>query len=402
MSGRLKPAAPAVLAAALLAAACSSPADRQTPPPQTASVAVTTGLVDARDWPSFTEAGGTLRARLTASVSSRILAPIVAVRVRPGDRVRRGQVLVELDAAESRAQATRAGASLEAARLSADAAAADVTGADAALELARLTHQRMRTLHEQRSATTQELDAAVAALAAAESRAAAARAAAASAAATFEAAKSGATAGEIVAGYGALAAPFDGVVVERYADPGSMAAPGVPLVVIEDPQALRLEVTADATRAAGLAIGAPADVRLDADGAGAGWTEGRIAEIARVDPASQSFTVKIDVPAGPEWRSGIFGRARFRGPSRQALTAPAAAVIRRGQLALVFVVASDNVARLRSVRIGDAADGRVEVLAGLSAGEVVVIDPPPALKDGGPVTVTPRAAGASDAGGAGR
>jgi RND family efflux transporter MFP subunit len=385
-----------------LAGACSSPADTKAPSAQAPAVPVTTALVETSAWPSFTEAGGTVRARVTASISSRILAPVVAVHVRAGDRVGRSQVLVDLDAAEPRAQSARAAASLEAARLAADAAAADVKGADAALDLARATHQRMRTLHEQRSATSQELDQAVAAFSAAESRATAARAEAASAAAAFEAARSAAAAGEIVAGYGALTAPFDGVVVERFADPGSMAAPGVPLLVIEDPRALRLEVTADATRAAGLAIGMPADVRLDAEGPDAGWTEGRIAEIARVDPASQSFVVKIDVPARPEWRSGLFGRARFRGPSRQALTAPASSVLRRGQLTLVFTVSSDNVARLRAVRVGETADDRVEILAGLSGGEAVVIDPPPALEDGVRVTPTPRVPGTGDAAGAGR
>jgi RND family efflux transporter MFP subunit len=405
-SGGLKSAPPATLlggltiAVLILTAACSPP---HTPAPsETASVPVSTGVVDSGSWPSFTEAGGTLTARLTATVSSRILAPVVAVNVRAGDRVRRGQVVVELDAAEYQAQATRSTSSLEAARLAADAAAAEVNGAQAALELATLTHDRIRTLHEQQSATTQELDQAVAGLSGAQSRLAAARAAAEGATAAFAAARSAAKAGEIVATYGALTAPFDGVVVERYVDPGTMAAPGAPLVVIEDPGALRLEVTVDATRAAGVVVGASADVRLDVDGIDSAWVEGRIAEVARVDPGSQSFTVKIDVPAKPEWRSGLFGRARFRGASRQTTAAPAAAVLTRGQLALVFVVSPENVARLRAVRTGDRLGDRMEILAGLSAGEVVIVDPPATLADGDRVTTTAWPAGTDSQSGAGR
>lgn len=372
----------------LVTTACSSPPEAT--PAETAAVPVSVGVVDSRDWPSFTEAGGTLEARLTAVVSSRILAPIVAVHVRAGDTVRRGQVVVEMDAAEYRAQAARSTSSLEAARLAADAAAADVNGAEAALELARLTHDRIRKLHEQKSATTQELDQAVAGLTGAQSRLTAARAASESASAAFAAARSAAEAGDIVATYAALTAPFDGTVVERYVDPGTMAAPGTPLLVIEDPRALRLEVTLDATRAAGVTVGSAADIRLDADGPDAPWVEGRVAEIARVASESQSFTVKIDVPAGPEWRSGLFGRARFPGPSRQAVTAPAPAVLTRGQLRLVFVVSPDNVARLRAIRTGDTLGDRVEVLAGLSAGETVIVSPPPALADGNRVTVSGR------------
>ncbi|HSG00967.1 MAG TPA: biotin/lipoyl-binding protein, partial [Vicinamibacterales bacterium] len=195
----------------LVTTACSSPPEAT--PAETATVPVSVGVVDSRDWPSFTEAGGTLEARLTAVVSSRILAPIVAVHVRAGDTVRRGQVVVEMDAAEYRAQAARSTSSLEAARLAADAAAADATGAEAALELARLTHDRIRKLHEQKSATTQELDQAVAGLTGAQSRLTAARAAAESASAAFAAARSAAEAGDIVATYAALTAPFDGTVV---------------------------------------------------------------------------------------------------------------------------------------------------------------------------------------------
>ena len=139
-----------------------------------------------------------------------------------------------------------------------------------------------------------------------------------------------------------------------------------------------------------MTVGSAADIRLDADGPDAPWVEGRVAEIARVASESQSFTVKIDVPAGPEWRSGLFGRARFPGPSRQAVTAPAPAVLTRGQLRLVFVVSPDNIARLRAIRTGDTFGDRVEVLAGLSAGETVVVSPPLALADGNRVTVSAR------------
>jgi membrane fusion protein, multidrug efflux system len=410
VSGRWVPSAAAGLAVALAAACSHAPAP---PAAAAAAVTVTAARVESGDWPSSTEAGGVLRARLTAAVSSRILAPVVAVHVRAGDRVRKGEVLVDLDAAELQASAARAASALTAADLAVRAADADARGAEAELDLARATHARIQTLHAERSATAQELDEAVARLSAAEARAAAAQAGAEGAAATLDAARAGARAGAIAAAYGQLTAPFDGVVAERRVDPGTTAAPGVPLVIVESPAGLQLEVRLDATRAAAVTAGQPVEVRVDtradtdvdADPAAvdAPWTPGRVAEVARIDPQAQSFAVKIDVTPGPGWRSGLFGRARFRGPSRRALVAPAGAVLRRGQLALAFVVSPDGYARLRAVRTGEAASGRVEILAGLAAGELVVVAPPASLTDGQRVTTTPPApAAGSGAAGAGR
>jgi hypothetical protein len=117
-----------------------------------------------------------------------------------------------------------------------------------------------------------------------------------------------------------------------------------------------------------------------------------VAEIARVDAASHSFDVKIDLPEQPTWRPGLFGRARFSVGSRSALTVPADALVRRGQLAMVFVVDPEHRVGLRAIRIGDARGDRIEVLAGLSSGDVVVLDPPVTLGDGRVVTPTPRGA----------
>jgi len=101
----------------------------------------------------------------------------------------------------------------------------------------------------------------------------------------------------------------------------------------------------------------------------------------------------IDVPSSASMRSGMYGRAVFRGASRRGLAVPESAVMRRGQLASVFVVDADNHARLRLVNASEAAGGHVEIRAGVKAGERVVLAPPPALVDGSPVTIGPAAPG---------
>jgi multidrug efflux pump subunit AcrA (membrane-fusion protein) len=126
--------------------------------------------------------------------------------------------------------------------------------------------------------------------------------------------------------------------------------------------------------------------------------DGVIAEIVEsIDAASHTFVVKIDLPAPgggqagedgrstPSLRSGMFGRARLPEAPRHALSVPSSAVVRHGQLAMVFTEES-GVARMRIVRPGEDTDGRTPILAGLADGDRVILDPPPSLADGVRVT----------------
>jgi RND family efflux transporter MFP subunit len=343
---------------------------------------VATAPAETIELPSSIEAGGIVRARITALVASRVMATITAVHVRAGDRVRRGDPLVTLDARDFHADQTRAEAALLSASESARAAESDVRAAESSVQLARLTHDRVAALQAKRSATVEELDQAVAALAGAEAQRAGAQARLAAATAGRDAAMAAADAAGVMSTYASVTAPFDGIVTERNAEAGSMATPGAPLLTLDDPTTYRLEVRLDEARAALVSSGTTVDVRLDT---GDATLAGRVSEVARVDPASHGFLVKIDLPATAGLRSGQFGRARFSGAPRHALTAPASAVVRRGQLTFVFVADADRRARLRPVSIGDTAGDRVEVLAGLRQGEPVVIAPEASLRDGAPI-----------------
>ena len=94
--------------------------------------------------------------------------------------------------------------------------------------------------------------------------------------------------------------------------------------------------------------------------------------------------VKIALPDATDLRSGEFGRARFAGTARRALTIPSSAVVRRGQLTSVFVV-DRGVARVRLVNLNES-----EVLAGLAESESVILSPPAAVTDGRRVNVGDR------------
>jgi RND family efflux transporter MFP subunit len=376
-----------IVVAAVTAAGCSHDAGDTPEVGHEAAVAVSTTRAAMVTLPSTFEAGGIVRSRLTAPVASRVMATVLDVKVRAGDRVRRGAPLIRLDAREPEANRNQATAAAAAAEQSATAAEADVVAAEASLTLARATHGRIADLAARRSATAQELDQAEAALASAEAQVRGARARQAASAAQRDAARAGLMAAAANLTYAQLSAPFDGVVTERSVDPGAMAAPGVPLLTVEDPAALRLEVKIDESRAAQVRVGDNVDVQAGDRNAAASdsWSAARVTEIARIDPASHAFVVKVDLPNDGRWLSGMFARARFAGPSRSALAVPENALIRRGQLTFVYVIDSGNVAHLRSVSPGAAGSGQVEVLAGLAEGDAVVITPPPALSDGRPV-----------------
>jgi len=377
--------------AVLLAAAVAGCTHAESPKgPAGPAVPVSVVAAAEQDLAAPFEAGGVIRAQRVAVIVSRIMADVRAVPVRAGDRVRAGQALVLLDGRELKAHQTRASASQAAVTQSTALAEADRQAAEAALALARLTHQRIADLKAKNSATQGELDEAVANLRGAEARMRVAEARVAESRASIESAAAGASAAEVAASYATLTAPFDGVVTEKRVDPGNMASPGQPLVTVEDDRTFRLEVRLDESRAAFVHAGDQVGVRLDG---GSAQVTGRVAEVQRVLDAGHDFLVKIDVPDGTSLRSGMYGRAVFRGAARRALAVPESAVVRRGQLASVFVVDADSRARLRLVNASEAIDGRVEIRAGVLAGERVVLAPPPALVDGSPVNVGPAGAG---------
>jgi RND family efflux transporter MFP subunit len=389
----------AAFAVAMGTIACgghTTPSAQQIPP-----VTVTTTQAEVREGPDLFEAGGTVRGRTSATLASRVMAPIREVLVQPGDRVRAGQPLVLLDDRDVAAVARQARARSTAAARGLDAAHTEQEAAEAALVLARATHGRLSSLLERKSATAQEFDQAVAALRAAETRVTRVKVGIEEARAGLDVALAGRDAADVSASFTRIVAPFDGLVTEKLVEPGNLATPGTPLLRMEDPRAFKLDVRVDESRAAWVVRDTPVTVRLEGP-SGPVDVSGRVFEVARaIDADSRAFLVTIALPAAEAIRPGTFARAYLPGPTRRVLRIPDTAIVRRGQLTSVFVVDRGK-ARLRLVSIGISSSARTEVLAGLSDGETVVMTPPPALRDGTPVTVRNSAAPAIAAATGGR
>ncbi len=372
-----------------LAAGCgSAPETQETVAERPLTVSV--GRVSAVSLPSYVEVGGIVTPRSSAEVSSRVLAVVEAVRVRPGDRVRAGQQLVTLDARELSARAAQAEAGVAAATETVLAADAAVVAAEADLRLAEVTLERITQLHERRSATQQELDRAAAARDAAAAQTRGARAGASAAASSRAAAVAADEAADIARSYAVLTAPYDAVVAERHVDAGDLATPGTALLLLEEDGAPRVEVRLDDSHASLAVIGGEAEVRVDG---GQGWAPARVIEIGRSDPAAHSFVVTLEPLEALAARSGSFARARFADAAHSALVVPAASVVRRGQLSLVYLMDGDGRARLRPVVTGETAGDVLEILTGLRESDTVVVSPPPALADGARVETAAGAGG---------
>lgn len=383
----------ALLACAVLAAGCGA----ETPPEPraralpVARVAVEVAALRAVD--EVVEAVGTVRSWRQSVLAARITAAVLAVHAREGDRVRRGQLLVELDDRDVQAQLRRAEAAareaqsaLEETERAIEAAARAVEAADAQLALTRVTAERYRTLVERELIAPQTYDEVAARHRAALAGAARAREVKASYLARRQMAleriahaEAEVVSARVTAGYARLHAPVDAIVVARTVEVGNLATPGTPLFTLDE-ERYRLEATVPESDVQRLARGRPATVAVEALGRSLAGPVSAIVPAA--DPASRTFTVKVDLPDAPGLRTGLWGRARFPVGRRQALLVPQAAVSLRGQLEAVFVVDDGNVARLRLVKLGKAYGERVEVLAGLAPGERLVVRGVDGLVDG--------------------
>lgn len=351
-----------------------------------AAVAVRTATASLQNWPDLYEATGTVRARTTAVIASKVMGYVQQVSVQVGDRVREGQPLVTLDARDLEANLRRA----EAGRAEAVSAQPEVengiAAAKANYELAQATFRRIDDLASKKSVSNQEFDEASARLKAAQANYEMAQAKREQLQSKIAQAEQEQGAARIMRDYAAITAPFAGVVTAKSVEPGNLAAPGAPLLTIEREGVYRLESEIDESKLPAVRTGQSVKVTLDALGR---TFDARVSEIVpSVDAASRAYTVKIDLPAVPQLRSGLFGKASFSLGSRQALAIPSKALQQNGQLQSVFVVANGE-ARTRLITAGRNFDDAVEVLSGLNAGESVVVAPPPALADGDCVEVRP-------------
>jgi len=347
------------------------------------------------------EAMGTVRSKTVSVLSSKVLGLILSIHVREGDRVKAGQLLVEIDDREMKAQLEKSRAGLKESQFALDEIEKAIRGgeaekkaADARLALASSTLDRYKGLFERRSVSSQEYDevqtkytAAKADADQASERLQALLAKKNQIIARIDQAKADTVNAEAFLSHTRILSPIDGIVTAKPADVGQMAAPGTPLLSVEDETHYRLEALVEESRIGRIHLGDPVSVSIDAQGQRP--IAGQVSEIVpALDPASRSYIIKIDLRSPDSstlFRSGLFGKARFNTGTKKVLTVPVQSVLERGQLTFVYVVDPAKIAHMRLIQTGKPYGDRVEVLSGLTEGDLVILEPLSAVKDGAAV-----------------
>lgn len=298
---------------------------------------------------------GVVEAVRRTVVAAQVAGPVTLLAVQPGDPVRTGQLLLRVDARAADQYAT--------------AAAARGIAAGAAAEEAARSLERQRQLVAQGFISQAALDRAVAAQR--ETRA------------LTEASHAAAGAARAESAWFNVHAPYAGVVAEVPVVQGEMALPGRPLLVLYDPAALRVTVQLPEAAALRLQAAPGAAPLVELAGNGGGRVRPlRWQLLPAADPSTHSVELRLALPPATATVPGRFARVWLPAPpaQRPRLRVPLEAVVRRAELAAVYVVDADARALLRQVRLGPVDGALVEVLAGLEPGERVALDPQAAAR----------------------
>lgn len=348
-------------------------------------VSVTTAHVEP--FVALYRASGTVRGHNTTVLTSKVMGYVRAVRVRSGDAIAAGQPLVELEANDVRAGVARARALLDQSTEAKTEAENAVQAARAATKIAKSSYERADKLLKDQAIPQQQFDEAEARWQGADAEERAAEARVRSLTSRIAEAKAGVGEARATLDYAGIVAPFAGRVPERRVDPGTLAIPGTPLLVVADEGTLRVEVPVEESRANSVSVGDEADIAVETSPR---TFLGKVVEIVpNIDVASRAFLVKLDLPPDASaLRSGSFARVSFHVGTRPRLAVPTTAVNVFGALDRVFVMDGAR-AKLRMVTLGEVQGSWTEVLSGLSAGERIVSAPPPDLRDGAKVEERP-------------
>ena len=345
-----------------------------------APVAVKTAVVHQEMLDTLYRASGTVRGRTTAVLTSKTTGYVRSVEVRPGDHVKTGQLLALLEANDVAASVRRAHAGFDQSTESRAEAENGLKAAQVAARIAKSTYDRVASLFADHSVPQQEYDEVEARWRAAVAQEDMAQARLRAAISRIAQAKAEVGEAQATLDYARIAAPFAGRIIERRVDPGNLASPGMPLLVVEEDGKLRIETSVEESRAASVAMGDTAFVEIESLPQPLRGTVGEI--VPTVDVASRSFLVKVDLPdEAPSLRPGMFARVGFRVGARPQLVVPTTAITPSGALDRVFAADGDHL-RLRMITLGEVQGPWTCVLSGLTVGEKVALAPTPALHDG--------------------
>ena len=275
----------------------------------------------------------TVEALVQTTLTSQVSGRVTEMRVDAGQTVKKGELLLRIDAREASEVAA---------------------GASAQFINAKANYERLKNLRQQNFISAAALD---------------------KARADFEAAQAAHGQASVSLGYASVSAPIAGIVAQRLIEEGETAAPGRTLLTIYDPIGLR--VTASIPQYQLPQMRAVKQARVEFPELGRWVDATAVALLPTADVATHVSQVRVGLPADLKGViPGMFARVHFVVGRAQRMTVPVAALVRRGEVAAVYVQNEQGRLSLRQLRLGEVlAGGEIEVLAGLTSGERVVLDP---------------------------
>lgn len=314
-------------------------------PAQDAGPGVIVSRATEVEFPLTVEALGTARANESVEIRPQLSETVRAIRFTEGDKVAEGTVLLELEDQQARAA---------------------VAQARAALVDSESQYRRAAELFESRAVAASELE-----------RLAAQR----------DADRAAVEAAQARLDDTIVRAPFDGRVGLRNISRGALVTPQTVITTLDDTDVIKVDFDVPETALSLLAEGLPITARS------AAWPDepiaGTVATIdTRVDPISRTVTVRalVDNSAG-RLRPGMFLTVELRRDGVMALLIPEQAIVPERSQQFVYVIADGSMVERREIQTGRRRPGSVEIVAGLAAGEIVIVEGTQKVRPGQPATV---------------
>jgi RND family efflux transporter MFP subunit len=348
-----------LLAAGILIASCSGN-NHEVEFENDEPVKVALGVASAPSGMSIM-VSGQIQSKESAMISTRVMGFITSIRVKPGDKVVKGQLLATISNADILAKRAQAQAM--------------VTQTEAALKDAQKDYERFAELYKQNSASTKEFENVTLNYNSAKANA--------------EAARQMQHEAEAMLAYTNLTAPFAGVITQRNSDAGTMASPGVPVLMMEQTGSYQVSASVSEAEIAHVRKGTEAQMIVKSSGR---TIKGTVSEVS---PSSQfsggQYNIKIAIPESERdgLYSGMYVSVSLTTPgassASDAVLVPASAIVNKDQLTGLYTITENQTALLRWVRLGKVQGSLVEVLSGLSHDEKFIIESEGKLYNGVPV-----------------
>lgn len=320
-----------------------------------AATALATVAARASGGAGVTSADGVVEAVRQTVLAAQVAGAIIELRVKAGDTVRAGQVLARIDARAADQSAAASQAQVQAARASLDVAAKDFNRQKLLMQKGFISQAALDQAEAVYKASAAQVNAQIAQAGAARTQ----------------------------TDFFTLRAPYNGIVADVPVVQGDMAMPGRAIITLYDPAELR--VTATISQTANVTAIAPQSFKVELPDTAQKWiVPTKVTLLPTADPNTHTLQLRLDLPKATVGATpGMFARAWLPaqgGAEGKRVFVPVTAIVRRAEMTGLYVVDAGGKPTLRQVRLGRSAEDGVEVLSGVSVGELIATDPQAAAR----------------------